>query len=67
MNKNLTMEIVENIKETADKLKAKETKSEFEKGLLLAYADSLGIIQGAFAGYDLAEIGLDFDIDKRYL
>ena len=66
MNMDLMTEIVENIKEMADKMKAKAS-DDVAYGQLLAYAETLTIIKGAFAGQDLAEIGLDFDIDKRYL
>lgn len=43
----------------------KRTKVEY--GELLAYAESLSIIKDACSGYDLAELGLDFDIDLKYL
>ena len=66
---HLIQEIVENITEAADELlsKGRGNLDQMEFGELLAYAESLSIIQGAFAGYDLAEIGLDFDIDAKYL
>lgn len=66
---HLIQEIVENITEAADELlgKGRENLDHMEFGELLAYAESLCIIQDAFAGRDLAEIGLDFDVDKRYL
>ena len=67
MNKNLIIEIVENIKENADELKAKEKLNDVEYGELLGYAEALSIIKDAHAGYDLKEIGLDFDIDEKYL
>lgn len=59
--------IVENLIEEADELLAKQDKNLLEQGELLAYAESLCIIRDAFAGQDLSEIGLDFDIDKKYL
>lgn len=67
MNKNLMEEIVEGIVEDADELLAKKDRDLVEQGQLIAYAESLCIIRDACAGYDLAEIGLDFDIDAKYL
>lgn len=67
MNENLTREIVEGIMEAADELLAVENRNEIQQGQLLAYAESLSIIRDALAGYNLASIGLDFDIDARYL
>lgn len=67
MNKEMLVEIVENIKEQADELRQQDSRNEVEYGTLLGLAESLSIIKGACAGYDLAEIGLDFDIDKKYL
>lgn len=67
MNKYSIMEIVEGIVEEADELKGQKELTDIEYGKLLAYASTLSIIQGACSGYDLKEIGLDFDIDKKYL
>lgn len=67
MNKNNIMQIVEDIIEAADELKSKKDLTEVEYGELIAYAEALSIIQDACAGYDLSEIGLDFDIDAKYL
>ena len=68
MSKDLMFEIVENIKEVADGLREMgSSATPFERGLLLGYADALRIIQGAYAGYDLKEIGLDIDIEREYL
>lgn len=68
MSINLVYEAVEGIKEQADELLAKkDCATDFERGLLFAYADALGIIKSAFAGYSPEDINLDFDIDKRYL
>ena len=63
----LMREIVEAIIGAADEIQAKESKSMLEQGQLLAYAESLSIIRDTLSGYDLTEIGLDFDIDERYL
>ena len=67
MNKDILIEIIENIKEVADELKGQNDRTEVEYGELLAYAESLTIIKDACAGYDLTELGLDFDIDATYL
>ncbi len=67
MNKNLMIEIIENIKEFADELKSQKSRSEVEYGQLLGLAESLSIIKDVCAGYDLRELGLDFDIDGKYL
>ncbi len=67
MNENLTREIVEGIVEAADELLSMESRNEIQQGQLIAYAETLSIIRDAFAGYDLAAIGLDFDIDEKYL
>ena len=68
MSIHLIHEAAEGIREQADELLSKkETLTAFEQGLLFAYADSLGIIKSAFLDYDAKEIGLDFDIDKKYL
>ena len=67
MNKNLMKEIVEGIVDAADELLRKKDRDLVEQGQLIAYAESLCIIRDACAGYDLKEIGLDFDVDSRYL
>lgn len=67
MNENVLKEIVENLVEAADELLQKERKNLVEQGQLLAYAESLSIIRDAMAGHDLVQIGLDFDIDSKYL
>ena len=67
MSKNLIREIVEGIVDAADELLEKVDRGPVEQGELIAYAESLSIIRDAIAGYDLAEFGLDFDVDARYL
>ena len=67
MSVNMLREIVEGIVEAADELRNKTDRDLVEQGQLIAYAESLSIIRDACAGYDLKEIGLDFDIDARYL
>ena len=68
-NANQIREIVESITECANELlsKGKENLDLVEQGQLLAYAETLCIIRDVFAGYDLAVISLDFDIDVKYL
>lgn len=69
MNGNHIKEIVENIMEAADKLleKGQANLDPVEYGELLAYAESLCMVRDTLSGYDLAAVGLDFDIDSRYL
>lgn len=69
MNENHIKEIVENIIEAADGLleKGRANLDPVEYGELLAYAESLCIIRDALSGHDLAAVGLNFDIDQRYL
>lgn len=65
--KNLIKEIVEGIIESADELHANKERDLVQQGELIGYAESLSIIRDALAGQDLAEYGLDFDIDDKYL
>jgi hypothetical protein len=69
MNENHIKEIVENIIEAADGLleKGRANLDPVEYGELLAYAESLCIIRDALSGKNLAAVGLDFDIDEKYL
>lgn len=67
MKENLIKEIVEGIVSAADELMEKVDRDLVEQGQLIAYAESLSIIRDAYAGYDLTQIGLDFDIDEKYL
>lgn len=67
MNENLIAEIVSGVMEAADELLAKSDRDLVEQGQLIAYAESLTIIQDALSGYDLKEYGLDFDVDAKYL
>ncbi|WP_322184421.1 hypothetical protein [Neglectibacter caecimuris] len=60
-------DIVAAIKEAADEINAKRSKDSQDYGQLLAYAESLCIIRDACDPDILKEIGLDFDIDKKYL
>lgn len=69
MTENQLQEIVENIKEAADELiaKGRDKLDLVEKGQLIGYAEALTIIHDAVSGTDLKKIGLDFDIDEKYL
>lgn len=67
MNANLLKEIVEGIVGAADELMEKTERDLVEQGQIIAYAETLSIIRDACAGYDLAKIGLNFDVDAKYL
>lgn len=67
MNEHLMREIAENIIEAADELLEKKRRDLVEQGQLIAYAETLSIIQDALSGYDLAAFSLDFDVDAKYL
>ena len=66
MSEGLLNEVVSNIIEYADEIKDSGAKDDLNYGKLLAYAEALSIIRDVYDG-DLSKIGLDFDIDKRYL
>ena len=65
--KYMMREIVEGIIDAADELLIKKNRDLVEQGQLIAYAEALSIIRDACAGYELKDIGLDFDIDEKYL
>ncbi len=67
MKNHLLKDIVNSIIDAANELHKKENRNLLEQGELIAYAETLCIIQDAFSGYDLAEFGLDFDVDDKYL
>lgn len=67
MNEDLMIEIIENIKESADTIKRVKHLNDVQYGELLGYAETLSIIKDSCSGYDLKKLGLDFDIDKKYL
>lgn len=67
MNDNILREAIEGIIGAADELLKKKGRDLVEQGQMIAYAESLAIIQDALAGYDLADFGLDFDVDTKYL
>lgn len=66
MSNDRLYDIVAAIVEAADEIKGKANADAQDYGQLLAYAESLSIIRDAYDG-DLSEIGLNFDIDNRYL
>ena len=66
MSNDRLHDIVAAIAEAADEIKKKTDADAQDYGQLLAYAECLSIIRDAYDG-DLSEIGLNFDIDKRYL
>lgn len=64
--KYLIKDVVAETLELADELKSgKQTETTFWQ--LFAYCSVLSIIKSAYAGYDLDDIGLNFDIDAKYL
>lgn len=67
MTNNMLADVVSAIIEAADEVKKKTNQDDQDFGQLLAYAEALSIIQDACTTEGLKEIGLDFDIDKRYL
>ena len=60
-------DIVSAIIESADEIRNKERQDAQDFGLLLGYAEALSVIKDACDPDDWAEIGLDFDIDVKYL
>ena len=67
MDMNIMLQIVEYITKAADELLYKPDRNLLEEGKLIAYAEALCVIQDSLLGYDLSVIGMDFDVDKRYL
>lgn len=67
MSNEKLADVVANIIDAADEVRNKKTRDAQDYGQLLAYAEALSIIRDAFIPGDLAEIGLNFDIDIRYL
>lgn len=64
---NNMRETVENIKEALAELKEKPELDDMEKGMMIAYVEALSIIQSACNEEDHEKIGIDFDVDARYL
>ena len=65
-NKNILIEIIEEVTSEADEVLEKE-RDDYNYGQLMGYATTLGIIKTCLAGEDLKAFGLDYDIDKKYL
>lgn len=67
MSLDMLSEVVTEIIEAADEVREQKEQDTQDYGRLLAYAEVLSIIRDACDADDLKAIGLDFDIDKRYL
>ena len=67
MTLNMLSDVVASIMEAADEVKNKKNQDAQDYGQLLAYAEALSIIRDACDKDELAKVGLDFDIDKRFL
>lgn len=67
MTLNMLSDVVASIIEAADEIKNKTSHDAQDYGQLLAYAEALSIIRDACDQENLTAIGLDFDIDQRYL
>ena len=64
---NELKQVVQYILQAADELNEKQNPNDVELGQLMGLCESLKIIQSVYAGEDMKKIGLDFDVDKRYL
>lgn len=64
---NTLQEIVENIVVSADEVKAQSIIDHMDYGRLLAYTECLTIIKDMCDEDEQEAVGLDFDIDARYL
>ena len=67
MSNEMLADVVASIVEAADEIKKKEEIDSQDYGQLLAYAETLSIIRDACDSDILEDVGLNFDIDKRYL
>ncbi|MCD8087552.1 MAG: hypothetical protein LUE22_03045 [Oscillospiraceae bacterium] len=67
MNKTILHDIISTLVEYADELKSRPNLNEVERGELLGYAETLSVIRDACPVDERADIGLDFDVDERYL
>ena len=67
MTTNALSDVIAAIIEAADEIRGKSDQDSQDYGQLLAYAETLSIIRDACDPDDLKEVGLDFDIDKRFL
>lgn len=67
MSNDVLADIISAIVESADEIRSKPQRDSQDFGQLLAYAEALSIIRDACDEDDLEMLGLNFDIDKRYL
>lgn len=67
MSLDMLKDAVAAIIAAADEVKQEGAKDHMAFGQLLAYAEALCILRDACDPTILTEIGLDFDIDARYL
>lgn len=67
MTLDMLSDVVGEIVKAADEVKEKKGQDAQDYGRLLAYAEALSIIRDVCDPDDLGKIGLDFDIDERYL
>ena len=67
MELDLIRDIVQGIVEELDGIKGKGERTDYDAGQTVAYAEALSIIQSTCGDDNLQKIGLDFDIDSRYL
>lgn len=67
ISKERMADIVAAIVEASDEILNKSERDSQDFGQLLAYAESLSIIRDSIDPDLLEDIGLDFDIDKKYL
>lgn len=67
MSLDMLSDVVSSIVEAADEVKNKHNQDAQDYGRLLGYAEALSIIRDVCDPDDLEKIGLDFDIDERYL
>ena len=67
MTTNALADVVAAIIEAANEIHDKNDMDSQDYGQLLAYAETLSIIRDACDPDSLKEIGLDFDIDRRFL
>lgn len=57
---------IDYIKESIEETKQEE-KSDYNFGVVVGYVESLSILKSLYDEDEWKEIGLDFDLDKKYL
>ncbi len=67
MTNDMLAEVVASILEAADEVRGKADRDAQDYGRLLGYAEALSIIRDACDPDIYDQIGLNFDIDARYL